>query len=149
MTTAHRPAELAAHPFSIALPIQWGDQDAFGHVNNTVYFRWFESARVAYLDQPELLRILESHQLGPILASIKCDFRRQLKYPDTVQITASVTHIGRTSVKMSHLLYSQAQQAIAAEGDSTIVVFDYATQRPTPVPADVREALGRIEGKTF
>jgi acyl-CoA thioester hydrolase len=142
-----RPPELAAHPFSIALPIQWGDQDAFGHVNNTVYFRWFESARVAYLDQPELLRILEPHQLGPILASIKCDFRRQLTYPDTVLISASVTHIGRTSVKMSHLLYSQAQAAIAAEGDSTIVVFDYATQRPTPVPADVRAALERIEGK--
>jgi acyl-CoA thioester hydrolase len=147
MTAFSRPPELAHHPFAITLPIQWGDQDAFGHVNNAIYFRWFESARVAYLDQPELCGLLERHGLGPILASIKCDYKKQLTYPDTIQISASVTKLGRASVEMAHLLYSQKLGAVAAIGESTIVVFDYASQRPKAMPPDVRAAVEKIEGK--
>ncbi|MEX0586451.1 MAG: thioesterase family protein, partial [Pirellulales bacterium] len=71
---------LADYPMSICLPVQWGDQDAFGHVNNTVYFRWFESARIAYLDRPELRAAMPDSSLGPILAAIRCDFRRQVTF---------------------------------------------------------------------
>jgi acyl-CoA thioester hydrolase len=147
MSHPHRPPEFESHPFSITLPIQWGDQDAFGHVNNAIYFRWFESARVAYLDQAPLCGLLEQHGLGPILASIKCDYKKQLTYPDTIQISASVTKIGRASVDMAHLLYSERLKAVAAIGESTIVVFDYASQRPKAVPDDVRAAVEKIEGR--
>ena len=61
-----------------ALPVQWGDQDSFGHVNNVVYFRWFESARIELLDQFPTAVTMSGKGLGPILASIKCDYRRQL-----------------------------------------------------------------------
>ena len=111
-----QPAALAAHPFSITLPVQWGDQDAFGHVNNVVYFRWLESARIAYFLAADLGFGMSNHGVGPILASIECDFRRQLAYPDTLIVSASIASIGRTSMKMAHLVYSTAQQAIAAEG---------------------------------
>lgn len=147
--TNDRPAELAAHPEVVTLPVQWGDQDAFGHVNNVVFFRWFETARVEYLHRAGLGHMMAGTAIGPILASIKCDYRRQLSHPDTVLVSASITGIGRTSLKMAHLVYSQSQQAIIAEGDSTIVVFDYATQRPTPVPADVRAKIEALEGRKF
>ena len=149
MSTAARPAELATHPEVVTIPIQWGDQDAFGHVNGVMYFRWFETARVEYLHRAGLAHLMTNDSIGPILASIKCDYRRQLSHPDTILVSAGITGIGKSSLKMAHLIYSQAQQAIVAQGDSTIVVFDYASQKPTRVPDDVRAKIEQIEGRKF
>lgn len=142
-----RPSELAAHPMAILLPVQWGDQDAFEHVNNVVYYRWMESARIEYFRQAGLGSRVSPEGVGPILASLKCDFRRQLNYPDSVLVSASITSIGRTSLKMAHLVYSTTQQAIVAEGDSVVVMFDYNVQRPTPVADDVRARINAFEGR--
>lgn len=150
------PAELAAYPVVIPLPIQWGDQDAFGHVNNTVPIRWFESARIAYLQQVGLghaeakqssARETPPSGVGPILAAIHCNYRRQLKYPDAVLIGARVSKIGRTSLTMEHAVFSTAQQALAADGDSVIVTFDYDAQKSTPVPAALIAAIEQLEGR--
>jgi len=147
MTSFAPPTELTGQPVIVELPIQWGDQDAFGHVNGVVYFRWFETARVEYLARESLGELMGRGGVGPILASIKCDYRRQLKHPDTILVSASVTDIGNSSLKMRHLLYSRAQQAIAATGESTVVLFDYAAQKPTRVPDDLRRAIERLEGR--
>jgi acyl-CoA thioester hydrolase len=141
--TAAAPPELADHPLRIAIPVQWGDQDSFGHVNNVVHFRWMESARIAYF--ASLGAAINSEGLGPILASIKCDFRRQLQYPDTVRVSASITKIGRTSMTMVHRVYSDEQRALVSEGDSVIVMFDYTAQKPTPVPDAVRAKIEELE----
>lgn len=148
MDASSHPPELAGHPFSIRWPVQWGDQDAYGHVNNVVYFRWMESARIEYFRHAELGLAASNEGIGPILASIKCDFRRQLTFPDTLIISASVVSIGRTSLKMVHRVYSTAQQALVAEGDSTIVMFEYSQQRPVVVPDDIRAKIATIEGRT-
>jgi acyl-CoA thioester hydrolase len=142
-----KPAELATHPHVVRIPVQWGDQDAFGHVNNVMHFRWFETARVEYLHRAGLAHLMSGSGTGPILASIKCDYRRQLNYPDTILVSASITHIGRTSLKMAHLIYSQTQAAIIAQGDSTIVCFDYQNQRPIPVPPEIRAQIEQMEGR--
>jgi acyl-CoA thioester hydrolase len=144
-----KPAELATHPTAVQIPVQWGDQDAFGHVNGVMYFKWFETARVEYLHRAGLGHLMSNTSIGPILASIKCDYRRQLSHPDTILVSASIVEIGKSSLKMAHLIYSQAQAAIVAQGDSTIVVFDYAQQRPTPVPDDVRAKIEEMEGRKF
>ncbi|MCL6502882.1 MAG: acyl-CoA thioesterase [Pirellulales bacterium] len=142
-----RPTALEAFPVLIELPVQWGDQDSFGHVNNTVYFRWFESARIAYLEQLNLRGGPRGPDpIGPILASIKCDFRRQLTYPDRVLVGARVTRIGRSSIGMAHLVWSRGLEAVAAEGDSTLVVFDYQAGRPHPVPVELRQAIAALQG---
>lgn len=146
---ADTPAPLHGYPITLTLPILWGNQDAFGHVNNVVYFRWFESARVAYLNDTGLQALMTQANLGPILASIKCDFRQQLNFPDTVRVGARITRIGNKSVSMEHAIYSDALQAIAATADSVIVLFDYARQASCVVPADVRAKISAIEGKSF
>jgi acyl-CoA thioester hydrolase len=154
MHVAHPPAELALFPAKIRIPVQWGDQDAFGHVNNVVYFRWFESARIAYLER---IGLGEKHEgkttsgdnIGPILAAIGCNYRKQIKYPDTVIIGARIIRIGRSSLTMAHMLWSQAHQAIAADGESTIVVFDYAANHPRRVPDEFRELIEKLEGRTL
>ncbi len=134
-------------PVWITLPIQWGDQDAFGHVNNTVYFRWFESARIAYgrLVDPE--ETGDEHKIGPILAAITCDYRQQLRFPDTVHIGARITRIGRSSVSMEHRIVSERLKGVAAEGHSTLVTFDYAAQKSVPLPPVQRARIEQIEGK--
>src|SRR5688572_11910260 len=146
MSTSPQPPELAIHPVTISLPVQWGDQDAFNHVNNVVYYRWMESARIEYFKQVGLGVGISPQGIGPILASLKCDFRRQLAYPDTVLISSSIASIGRTSLKMTHLIYSTAQQTIAAEGDSVIVMFDYRAQKPLVVTDEIRAAIDTLEG---
>lgn len=138
---------LNGFPVYISLPIQWGDQDAFGHVNNTVYLRWFESARIAYGNKVGLAQISAAQKIGPILAAVACNYRKQLTFPDTVHIGARITRIGRSSMVMEHRVVSDGLQAIAADGDSTVVMFDYAANKSIPVPDAVHTAINSLEGK--
>jgi acyl-CoA thioester hydrolase len=149
MTQSQRPADLSDCKFTLRWPVQWGDQDAFGHVNNTIYFRWFESARIAYLEQLGLSAVLQQMKIGPILAAIDCNFRRQLKFPDHVRIGARITRLGRSSLTMEHLLFSERLDQMAADGNSTIVVFDYERQKPVGIPAELRAIIQQYEGRTF
>lgn len=142
-----KPDQLRDYPIVVTLPIQWGDQDAFGHVNNTVAIRWFESARIAYIESGELGHLMEAGGMGPILVSITCNYRRQLHYPDTVHIGARVTKLGRTSMIMEHAVYSEHLKEIAADGTSTIVAFDYKANRPIRIPDELRLACERQEGR--
>lgn len=142
-------ALLTGFPVVITWPVQWGDMDAYQHVNNTVFFRWYESARIAYTSRLGLKDMMDSHGVGPILASVSCDYRRQVTFPDTVVIGSRVTRIGRTSFAMEQCIVSASQHAIAAEGRSTIVVFDYDAHTPVPVPDDVRRSISDLEGRPF
>jgi acyl-CoA thioester hydrolase len=147
MTRPARPAALQGYPVVIDLPILWGDQDAFGHVNNTVPIRWFESARIAYLERSGMGHLMDASGLGPILAAISCNYRRQLHYPDTVHIGARVTKLGRASMVIEHLVYSERLADVAADGSSTVVLFDYAANKPRRMPEELREAVERLEGR--
>lgn len=157
MTTDH----LAQYKTPLSLPIQWGDQDAFGHVNNVVYFRWLESARILYLDTIGLgreaaeisseMRVkgVSKSVVGPILASATCDFRQQLHYGDSVLLGTRTTKIGNTSITLEHLVVSQSSGDIAARGISICVAFDYVTQTKVSIPLEVRQAIETLEQKTF
>lgn len=140
---------LEGFPVVIVQPVQWGEQDAFGHVNHVVYFRWYESARIAYARKVGLMELHESRKIGPILASVSNDYRRQLTYPDAVHVGVRVSRIGRASFSMEHKIFSAGQGALAAEGTSTLVVFDYEANRPHPVPDAVRRAIEDLEGRSL
>ncbi len=136
---------LADYPVILTLPIQWGDQDAFGHVNNTIFIRWFESARIAYFDQLGIEKTLTQLRLAPILASVSCNFRRQVTFPDKISVGARITRLGRSSLSMQHAILSQSLGQIAAEGDSTVVIFDYKANRSQAIPDAVRELIEQAE----
>lgn len=140
-------AALAEFPLAILLPVQWGDQDAFLHVNNTVYFRWCESARIEYLDKLGLADRMRTEGIGPILAAISCNYRSPVTYPDRVQVGARITRLGRSSLTMEHVVYSEEQRQIVADATSTLVVFDYNRQASHPIPEEVRAAIQRMEGR--
>lgn len=140
---------LEGFPVVIEVPVWWGDQDAFGHVNNTVPLRWFESARIAYMGRVGLSDLYASERVGPILASIAANFRSQLHFPDAVLVGARVSRIGRTSLTMDHLAVSLARKSLAVDGTSTLVVFDYKAGRPEPVPGAIRRGIEALEGRSF
>ena len=89
--------------------------------------------------------MLSAERLGPILAQVSCNYRRQLKYPDEVTIGAKIVRLGNSSFTMAHAVWSQQHQAIAADGESVVVVFNYQTQRPVRVPEELRAAVERLE----
>ena len=140
---------LSGFPVVVTLPVQWGEQDMYGHVNNTIHFRWYETARVAYAGRVGFDQLLKTVGIGPILAAINCNYRKQVKFPDTIQIGARVTRLGKSSLTMQHHAVSLAQQVVVADGDSTIVCFSYRDQRPTPIPADMRAVIETLEGKSL
>lgn len=132
---------LADYQTITSLPVQWGDMDAFGHVNNVVYFRWFESARIDLLDSFASAVTMASGGVAPILASIQCDYKKQLHYPDTVHIGSRPGTIGRSSIQVQHAIFSEQLGQVAALGSSVMVVFDYATNRPVRIPDELKDKL--------
>jgi acyl-CoA thioester hydrolase len=136
---------LAKFPRVIELPLEWGDMDAFQHVNNTVYFRWFESARIAYFQDVGLLDSMATTGVGPILASTDCRFRIPLDYPDTVSVGARVPRVGADRFVMEYLVVGHRSAKAAANGTGLIVSFDYRAGRKAPLPADIVERLRGFE----
>jgi len=129
--------------------MHWGDQDAMGHVNNIVYLRWAESSRIEYLSRTGVWDGTAVVTAGPILASITCEFRFPLTYPDMVYVGASITALGNSSFKMEHCIVSGNRGIVSADLESTLVWLDYRTAKPTPLPAQVRKAIEGLEGKSL
>jgi len=143
----HGPVPLGDCSIVIRIPIAWADMDAFGHVNNTVYFRLFESVRIAYLDAIDFTGGGVSGGIGPILASTHCRFRRPLRYPDTVTVGTHVPHVDTDRFTMEYVVVSEAQAAVAAEGGGIVVAYDYAAGAKVPIPDAVRRRMGAVAGK--
>jgi len=121
--------------------VHWGEMDAYGHVNNTVFFRYFETARIAFLERCGLLETYDEHRVGAILHSTDCRFRLPLLYPDTVLIGARTLEVGEDRFTMGYRIVSQQQNGIAADGTGVIVCYDYANDRKVALPAAVREGV--------
>ena len=147
MASESKNSVLGEYPVVTILPVQWGDQDAFGHVNNTVPIRWFESSRIAYLLKTDMA-VLDAGGLSPILVSVTCNYRQQIHYPDTVHIGARVRRVSTSSIQICHRVYSESQKAVVIEGETVMAVFDYEGQKTVPVPDNIRRQINALEGKS-
>ncbi len=136
---------LQSYPVTVEIPIQWGELDAYGHLNNTVYFRHFESVRVAYFERIGLDVSYERDRIGGILHSTSCRFRRPLYYPDTVRVGARTTEIEEDRFTMAYRIVSRTQEATAADGTGVIVCYDYDGRRKTPLPRAIRERIAALK----
>jgi acyl-CoA thioester hydrolase len=141
-------ALVTGSPVILELPVQWGEMDAYGHVNNTVFFRYFESARMAYLQQCGFVESHERDRVGAILHSTTARFRQPLFFPDTVQIGASATEVKEDRFTMAYTVVSLSRNVVIAEGSAIIVSFDYAEGKKTVLPPDVLSHIKTI-GKTI
>lgn len=139
------PAEaLEGFPVRVEIPVAWGDMDAFGHVNNVVYFRYFESARIACFEAVDYMALTASSGLGPILAATDCRFRLPLEYPDTVTAAARIGTIEADEFMMHYRVYSHRHQRLAAEGSGRIVSYDYRNKCKAPIPQELAARLAAL-----
>jgi acyl-CoA thioester hydrolase len=138
---------LAGFPVVLRLPVQWGDMDAYGHLNNTIFFRYFESARVDYLERCGFARSWEVDRIGAILHSTACRVREPLFYPDTVSVGGRCSHLEEDRFTMEYRIVSESSGRLAAEGVGVVVSYDYETGAKTAIPAGVRVGIERLEGR--
>ncbi len=133
-------------PVTVELPVAWGEMDAFGHVNNTVYLRWFESARMAYFDVAGVLARMKADGVGPILARATVDFRKPVTFPDRVSVSARIAELRNTSFTMTYRATSESLGgAVVAEGDSVVVLVSYVTGDKVPLPPSLRARIADLQ----
>jgi acyl-CoA thioester hydrolase len=137
---------LAGFRVVVEQAVVWGEMDAYQHVNNVVYFRYFENARLEYFRRMGWFEYEEQTGIGPILAATQARFRRPLTYPDTISVAARISAIGEDRLTMEYRLVSHRLEDVAAEGQGTIVTYHYSAGKKVPVPDEIRRRVAELEG---
>jgi acyl-CoA thioester hydrolase len=126
--------------FELVIPIRWGDMDAMGHVNNTLYFRYMEVCRLDWIFSVGVDPKLST--AGPVIINAFCNFLRQLEFPGEVRVTMSVANPGRSSFDTFHTIERMDEPGVVyAEGGARTVWTDYAAKRSAPMPDWFRARL--------
>ncbi|KAA0927326.1 acyl-CoA thioesterase [Psychrobacter sp. ANT_H56B] len=137
----HRPEELAHYPIIHQQPIHWGEMDAFNHLNNVVYYRYAESARIGYL---QALGMFDGNMVT-VLAQSSCQYLRPVIFPDTLLLGVRCQRLGTTSIVIEYSYYSTAQAAIVATAEAVIVRLESNGQDKKPWTNEERERLLALE----
>lgn len=149
MHEASRPSVLRDYPVVEQFPIQWGDLDAYGHVNNLVYLRWLESARADYASRVGVQILPQQSGIGAVLASLSCKYLRQSSFPGCVFAGVRAARMAVGSITLEFLIVDGQLGVPVAEGTCDAVLYDYEAGEPVPIPADIRAAVEQLEGKAF
>lgn len=136
-----RPDELAHYPVIHHQPIHWGEMDAFNHLNNVVYYRYAESARIAYL---QTLGMFDGSMVT-VLAQSSCQYLRPVTYPDTLLLGVRCQRLGNTSITIEYRYYSTAQSAIVATAEAVVVRLESDGKTKLPWTIEERERLFALE----
>jgi acyl-CoA thioester hydrolase len=131
-------------PVEVDVPVAWGDMDAFQHVNNTVYLRWFETARIAYFQLLGMPTHYGMPGASAILARAAVDFKQPVTFPDRIKTRARVAKVGNSSFTMLYQAVSE-KRGVVAEGEGIVVMFDYAKGTKVPVDEAMRERIAKAE----
>ena len=135
---------LDGFPVIVRLPVQWGEMDAYGHVNNAVLFRYFETARIAFLERCGFLEAYERDKIGAILHSTDCRFRRALRYPDTVLVGGRAVDVSEDRFTMGYRVVSLEHDEVVADGAGVVVSYDYVRKAKTALPEEVRRRIAGL-----
>ena len=123
------------------IPIQWGDMDARGHVNNTVYFRYFESSRIALFHSLNVYEEMRASGDAPILVYTHCNFKAPVTYPDTIYVGAKITSIEDSKVRITHSMVSKNLNREIAEGEALVVWYNYRNQKKAIISEKLRKGM--------
>lgn len=148
MPNVELPATIADPPSTtIEIPVAWGEMDALGHVNNVVYFRYFESARIDFLRKAGCSQLKAADGVGFILQAMEARFRVPLVFPDTIVVGTKLVAIEDDRFTLAHSIRIKTHgqtQGVATVGRGTIVTYDYAAGRKVAIPAVIREAIQKL-----
>lgn len=144
MARAERPAPISRAAFNFFAPIQtrWADNDVYGHVNNVVYYAYFDTAIAAMLMAEDGLDPWRDEVIGMAVEN-GCRFHRSVAFPDRLTAGVGVGHLGTSSVRYVIGIFKGEDADASAEGHFVHVFVDRTTQRPVPIPAKIRAILDR------
>jgi acyl-CoA thioester hydrolase len=120
------------------IALRWGDMDAMGHVNNTVYFRFMEQARIGWFEAL-VPRDEAWSTIGIVIANASCNFKRPINYPGTVEVRLLAGPPGGSSVPTFYELL--VEKDLCADGAATVVFIDMQAQKPVRIPERIRSLL--------
>ena len=143
MTTREPRKSRADFRRFVPLNTRWGDNDAYGHLNNTVYFELFDTAVNQLLIEAGVLDLAHSRIVGLVVDN-RCRFFASLAFPQKVEAGIRVEKIGTSSVRYQLGLFGLGDEFVAAQGQFTHVYVERATQKPVPIPDDVRQFLAGL-----
>jgi acyl-CoA thioester hydrolase len=138
---------LEGYPVVVRQAVVWGEMDAYRHVNNTVYFRYFENARLEYFRRLGWIEFERDTGIGPILAATQARFRKPLTYPDNVAIGVRTVAVGDDRFTLEHVVVSERLQAIVCEGQGVVVTYDHGRGTKVLMPDELRRRIAELEGK--
>ena len=138
--------DLAGFPVVVEQDVAWGEMDAYQHVNNVVYFRYFENARIPWLDRIGWMKLREAEGLGPIIASTSARYRRPVSFPDRIFVGVRAKAVEFDRVTIEYRLVSAKWNAIAADGEAVVVSYDYRAGKKCPIPESVKQAIQEAQG---
>ncbi len=129
----------------VSLPVQWGDMDAANHVNNAVYMRWVESARLAYFTKMGMDTSFRGQDAGPILAWQDCKYIFPVTYPDTVIVGARTLQVEADRFRMECGIFSEKHDRLVAIAKQVIVPYNFKQLQKTTMPEAWLLGIDRIE----
>ena len=145
MSEKARPTTRDAYRHFMRIDTRWGDNDSYGHVNNVVYYAFFDTAVNRYLIERGVLDISSSPVIGLVIET-RCTYFSSIGFPDTVDVGLKVVHCGNSSVRYEIALFRNDEATASAVGEFVHVYVERASNRPTPIPADVRGVLQSLMG---
>lgn len=129
------------------IPTRWADNDMYGHVNNVVYYSWFDTAVNSWLIGNGLLDVEAGDRIG-LVVETGCRYARPLAYPDPVDLGLLIESVGKSSVRYGLGVFAKDSDECAAEGHFVHVYVDRASRRPADLPGGWREAFARISNSS-
>lgn len=142
----HTGHESAYFPASLTLRIDWSEMDEFSHINNLMFMKYIQSARVNYWQLTGIYDLFKSTRIGPMLLSSGCKINKPLFFPGEVTIKTRTVYIRKTSFSFEHRLYNQNGECVA-EGTDVMVMYDFNQHEKHPVPAQIRDSIAQLEGR--
>lgn len=133
--------QLNQYPIIHEQKVAWGDMDAFGHVNNVIYYRYIESARIHYFEQLNIL----NKEFNTVVASNQCSYIKPVFYPDTLKIGVRIDELRNSAFRMHYSLYSVQQNQIVANAEAVVVCVDKVEMKKILMPQNLRDRIIEIE----
>jgi acyl-CoA thioester hydrolase len=138
-----QPASRSAYKVFRSIGTRWMDNDAYGHVNNVVYYSWFDTAVNAYLIEAGVLDVEHGSTIG-LVVETQCNYFASLTFPETVEAGIRVARLGASSVRYEVGLFAQGAPLTAAKGHFVHVYVDRQTRRPMPLPPELKSVLEKL-----
>lgn len=148
MNTAARPGpeQRSAYRLFRHIATRWSDNDAYGHVNNVVYYQWFDTAVNAYLIEQGALDVETSPVIG-LVVETHCNYFASLAFPEPVELGLRVARLGESSVRYEIGVFAAGVETAAAQGHFIHVYVDRASRRPAPLPERLKQALAPLRSE--